>query len=388
MSLQIPSGGSYPRLIASLGRVVRSDGQHRWLTGTAPTGAGTPQSATITVSGADNSATYAVRLRDTTPYGSGVDETVSVTTDGSATSAELTALLLAALQAIPGFGFFCVVTSSGLVITVTAKSGRSFALTEVLDPGNDLAIANTAAAAGPTFYFGRAVALGAPAYGTPVGNITPQVSLPSLTGARSTLVFDLVTNNTAQSVSLPIIHTPFGGQPSNVPLTFTTAASAALTIAALVTAAGTRFPTANVAITVADDIVTITFPAGDSIGVGTITDGTAEFTVTTTAGVLPQLGIVRDAGNVVSFDSYPGPTVPTSYHVGSGVPVALKSNGGTTYAVAFSGSSVAFGDQVYVDTASSPVGAFTNVPSATTIPFGARFDGLDPNDSTLAHVAI
>jgi hypothetical protein len=390
MSFQIPSGGQYPRLAASLGRVVRTDGQHRWLTGAAPTGAGTAQSATITVSGADNSATYSVRLLDATPYGSGVNEVISYTTDGSATDAELAAGLEAAFGAVPSLGLFVLpVSRSSLVLTVTAISGRSFTLSEVADPGNDLAIANTAAAAGPTFHFGHAAVLGAPATGSPVGNITPAVTLPVITSARSTLVFDLVTNNNSQSVSLPVIHTPFGGQPSNVPLTFTTGASAALTIAALVAAATSRFPTANVAITTADDVVTITFPAGDSIGVGTITDGTADFTVTTTQGVLPSLCLVRDAGNVPGYDAFPGPNIVTSYPIGSGVPVAAQANGGTVYAAAIAAVTPAFGDQVYVDTASSPAGKLTNAASLTTIPWvGVRFQGVDPNNSAIAHIAL
>lgn len=390
MSIQLPIIGAESYPAGFLGRIVRS----AWtsvILGLLDAEGPTEQSTVIAIGGAENSSDYSIRVQSSTGN-TVIDETVTVTTDASATVAELRDLLSDALLANPTI--LAVLEYPVLAtaqITLNAKPGRAFSVTFPDNPTTDLVATTTAASAAPSYLYGQAVERVDALSGQPAVSANGGAQRPAAAAASgATLVVTLATNANTETSVLPLIHTPSGAAPSLAPLSTTAGASAAATTAALVAAAEARFPDATVEITVADSEVTITFPPGDTIGIGTPTNsGSLDVTYAATAGSLPSFGIVYDERATAPLETRSGLSTVLGPDAGSGLAVIVPGDGSTEVAVYATGSSYTRGGAVYVGTDGAERGLLYAASSSTRVPFtGAKWVGLDPNDSTIAILAL
>ena len=392
-SLQSPAGGPLRRLARSIGRVVRSVPGREVHHSRLDAEGSQPQQAVITISGNTNGA-FTVEVADAGTPGTGISVQFSFTAASSSIDDIVTGLAAAANAAIAdeGLGFLMEAAVADLAantVTLDFHPGVAATITEIADPGTDMAIVNTAATSAPSYGFGDAVARTGIVSGQPDNGLSSGVQRPVITDTQSTLTYTLNTNANTETSSLDLIHTPYGGVPDARPLAYTAGASAAATTAAIATAAGTRFPTATVTDNSGASVV-IAFPAGDSIGIGALTEsGALDVSAAVAAGSLPTFELVRATDDVVQFGTYPGTSEGVSAHLaGNAIPTAGVS-GSTIYAVAATSTSIVDGDLVYVGTSGAERGQLYRSASSTRVPWPqATFRGLDPNNSSVAHIEL
>lgn len=292
----------------------------------------------------ENASVYTVRIVSTRA-GVTFDRSYSVTTTGT-TGAALIDLIDAALRADEDLGRLITLIEQPTTETLrlTWAMDRTGTITFTANPGTDLSVATTAA--GFTQYlFGQGVQLSQSG-----GAVTAQN--PAGTGG-GTLVVDLATNNTAQAISWDMTVTAPDGTVRQQAVAATSDTTAALTIAALVVALEAAFPEADVEITTADEVITVTFPPGYSPArTSPIVDGTVVLTaVTTPADPLPEIGIVHyDRQHTAPIENPTGPTEATGPRPGMAFQVVRRGAGNLEYIVPLASGSPAMGGPVYVDT--------------------------------------
>lgn len=292
----------------------------------------------------ETASVYTTRIVSTRA-GVTFDRSYSVTTTGT-TAAALIDLIDAALRADEDLGRLITLIEQPTTETLrlTWAMERTGTITFTANPGTDLSVATTAA--GFTQYlFGQAVQLSQSGAALLARN-------PLGTGG-GTIVVDLATNNTAQAISWDMTVTAPDGTVRQQAVTATSDTTAALTIAALVVALEAAFPEADVEITTADEVITVTFPPGYSPArTSPIVDGTVVLTaVTTPAEALPEIGIVHyDRQHTAPVENPTGPTEATGPRPGMTFNVVRGPNRGIEYIVPLASGSPAMGGPVYADT--------------------------------------
>jgi hypothetical protein len=365
MAVQNPLAGSSPDLTrASLGSLIRGSVPLQGLQAYADTAGVRAQSVVVSHAGTvDNAAAYSLRFVSTTE-GLPLDVTVSFTT-ASTSGAALDAGLKAAILAESSLGLLVTgVTVGTNEITIAFADGRSATVTAPSNSTTTADLTVTSTAAGWTQYsWGEAAEIVAlsPLLSTQYDQgIRPPV-LPTL----GTAVITLTTNTNSQTYTAVYLHTYADGQAAHSDkLVVSSAASAALTTAAIVAAAEALWPTASVAITTADSVVTVTFPAGEAVAVisEANTSTLAIATATTEAGDLPVLGLVVRTEDEEPLPVRLGVTSLTGPQQGTAPLVARGT--GAQWAVTAPGTSFA-GSRVYVDTS----GVLYDAPSVARIPW-------------------
>lgn len=340
--------------VARIGQAIRSVGTRAVLQARLDAAGVRAQVTVISVPATvDNAATYQIRFLSTTP-GLALDKTVSYTTTSTTGSACRNGLI-AAIEAESSLGLLIASAEPGTnIITVTgADPGRTFSVSYPSNASTtvDLSTTSSTAPGYSTYLYGQAVQV-VDVSGQPTGMSVQGVQDPAIP-TRATLVANLATNTNSQTSTVRVQRTFADGRPAEMNiLTFASGASAATTIANLVAAAEALWPTADVTITVVDDVVTVTFPAGESVSVTSVTNtSTLDIAYTTTAAAaLPQLALVVDGYDVA-------PTLPGYLSGGSDVtgplggtpPLTADPSGSTEWCVATPGTSLA-STRVYVDT--------------------------------------
>lgn len=363
------AGASADQPVARIGQIIRSVGGRVNMQARLDAAAIRAQVTVISVPATvDNAATYQIRFVSTTP-GLELDVTVSFTTTSTTGSACRNGLI-AAIEAESSLGLLIASAAPGTnIITLTgADPGRTFTVSY---PSNatttvDLSTTSSTAPGYSTYLYGQAVEV-VEVSGQPTGMRAQGVQDPALP-TRATLVANIATNTNSQTSTVVVTHTYADGRPATIDtLVVASAASAALTTAEIVAAMEALWTDASVAITVADDEVTATFPPGESVGIiSVVNTSTLDIAYTTTAaGDLPQLALVVD-----SYDVAPNP--PTYLGGGTDVtgprggtpPLTADPSGSTEWCVATPGSTLA-GTRVYVDTD----GVLYDAPAVDRIPW-------------------
>lgn len=318
----------------------------------------------------DNAAAYSLRFLSTTE-GLALDVTVSYTTTGT-TGAALDAGLKAAIEAESSLG---LLVSSVVVgtnqITITFVDGVTATVTAPSNATTTADLTVTSTAPGWTTYtWGQAVeVIGVPsdlAEGQYDEEVRPIV-LPTL----GTLVITLTTNDNGSDYTLVAMHSYADGTaPIAETFTATAGASDAATIAAIVAAAESKWPNASVAITTADEEVTVTFPAGEELSIiSQANEGTlAVASAVTAAGAVPALSLVLRNNNEEPLPVRNGVTSITGPTAGT-APLTLDPSPGCEWCVTAPGTTFAT-TKVYADAA----GVLYDEPSVLRTPYvGARW---------------
>lgn len=341
--------------VARIGQIIRSVGSRTNLKARLDAAAVRAQVTVITVPATvDNAAVYSIRVLSTTP-GLPYDETFSFTT-ASTTGTAAIAGLIAAMEAESSLGLLVSGIAAGATtITLTGSDpGRTFTVSY---PSNatttiDLSTASTTAPGYSTYLYGQAVQV-VDVSGQPVGMGTTEGVQDPAIPTRATLVANIATNTNSQTSTVRVTRTYADGRPATVDvLVVASGASAALTTAAIVAAAEALWPTANVAITVVDDVVTVTFPAGESVGIISVANtSTLDIAYSTTAAAdLPRFALVVDSYDVApTLPGYLSGGTDVTGPLGGTPPLTADPSGSTEWCVATPGTSLA-STRVYVDT--------------------------------------
>lgn len=356
------------------------------------------QQSTISAAGANNNATYSVRVVST---GLGVDETVSFLTDGTATDVELTAGLLAAMQANGAISTAFEVsspTTTSILLQGTPGADYAFAVTFPANPGTQLSVATGQNAAdGGTYRLGRALELvGASAsvqtaqstcrpiaaanFGTERGDFTVTFDAA---GTYAT-GFQIRNLQTGEIRSVQIL-TPAG---ADLPTTLTDIQTA---IEGVV---GTSLPSGTV-VTVASPDVQVALPPGwvylipatEALAFGGAADLTFAVGVFGMV-VAASIALVRDPRDRAPIRGVANDD--TTIEAGRAVPYVAKGNGGLWCCALADGETVTPGDDVYIETAAGDdLGALRATQTATSVQApGWEFRRADPHDAGQAIVFI
>lgn len=354
-SIQNPIAGPLAdQPVARIGQAIRSVGARAVLQARLDAAGVRAQVTVISVPATvDNAADYQIRIVSTTP-GLTFDETYAYTT-ASTTGSACRNGLIAAMEADSALGLLVSEIEAGTnIITLTgADPGRTFSVSYPSNASTtvDLSTTSSTAPGYSTYLYGQAVQV-VDVSGQPTGMSVQGVQDPAIP-TRATLVANLATNTNSQTSTVRVSHTYADGRPATIDvLTFASGASAATTIGNLVTAAEALWTLADVTITVADDVVTTTFPAGETVAIVSVTNtSTLDIAYSVTAAAdLPQLALVVDGYDVA-------PTLPGYLSGGSDVtgplggtpPLTADPSGSTEWCVATPGTSLA-STRVYVDT--------------------------------------
>jgi hypothetical protein len=363
------AGSSADQPVARIGQIIRSVGGRVNLQSRLDAAGVRAQVTVISVPATvDNAATYQIRIVSTTP---GLELDVTVEHLTAATTGSLCRNgLIAAIEAESSLGLLIASAAPGTnIITLTgADPGRTFTVSY---PSNatttvDLSTTSSTAPGYSTYLYGQAVEV-VEVSGQPTGMRAQGVQDPELP-TRATFIANIATNTNSQTSTVRVTHTYADGRPATIDtLEVSSGASAALTTAAIVAAAEALWTDASVAITVVDDVVTVTFPPGESVGViSVVNTSTLDIAYSTTAAAdLPQLALVVD-----SYDVAPNP--PTYLGGGTDVtgprggtpPLTADASGSTEWCVTTPGSTLA-GTRVYVDTD----GVLYDAPAVDRIPW-------------------
>lgn len=342
----------------------------------------TLQSDLISVAGAEASSLYSVRFLNTAPNRQGLFATPSYTTDSSTSATELRDGLIAAIDADGLAGSMVAVSAvSTDQILVIWLQGQKGTISFPANPTTDLTQASvTAALPFPIFYFGRAVQV---VDSMSVQAISSEAVInPTLAGGP-TIVFDLTTNNTAQSLSADIL---VNGVLYDFAATSSTTAD--LTLAAVATGLETAgFAASQITTDLTGDTVTVQLPPGSTGSVANQALGTVVATWAVTAPTAyAQFALVCDGEQppCLCVDEGQG------YASAAGGVLTANPSGGTVWAVPFSESSVITGGPVYVETTvGDNLGKLYTASSATRILWPeAKWVRVDPSNSTLAHIRL
>lgn len=356
--------------VARIGQAIRSVGL-RAVTQARLDAAGVRAQVTVISVPAtvDSGATYQIRFLSTTP-GLALDKTISFTTS-TTTGTTCRNGLIAAIEAESSLGLLISSAVGGTnIITVTgADPGRTFSVSY---PSNatttiDLSTTSSTAPGYVSYTYGQAAQV-VDISGLPTGMASTEGIQDPAIPTRATLVANIGTNTNSQTSTVRVQRTFADSRPPQMDiLVVSSGASAAATTAAIVAAAEALWPTADVTITVVDDVVTVTFPAGESVSVTSVVNtSTLDIAYTTTAAAaLPRLCLVVDADDVA-------PTMPGYLSGGTDItgplagtpPLTADPDGSTEWCVAAPGSSLA-STRVYVDTD----GVLYDAPAYDRIPW-------------------
>lgn len=368
---QNPLAGSDPGLIrAALGTVIRGTLPPQGVQAMPDMDGVRAQSTAIGVPATvDSGATYQIRVLGTTE-GIPFDQTYSFTTSSTSGSACRDGLI-AAMRADSALGIFVASITAGTnLITLGFADGRTAAVSAPSNATTTVDLTVTTTAPGWTSYtWGRAaqVVAASPLLSTQYDQGVQLPVLPTL----GTLVLTLATNTNSQTFTGVYLHTYGDGQPPKTEtLTVSSAATAALTTAAIVTAAAALWPTASVEITTADEEVTVTFPAGEQVTIiSEVNTSTLDIGgAVTAAGDLPELCLIVQNHDEEPIPVRSGVTSLTGPAQGS-APLTARGTADVQWCVTAPGTSFASA-RVYVDAS----GVLYDAPAVTRIPWpGARW---------------
>jgi hypothetical protein len=373
--MSLPFNGRESRSIASIGRMVRGGhpNQVARIDATGPVLSNsvitfdTPVDATAyTISGIVSDADGVVVAAGLWPI-----------TTTAASIANIRDHFLAAIGADGTFmPFISSLETASTTLTVTALSGYTVALTEVLDAGSDISIANNAASAAPQYLWGRAYEVRPDMEGITQGIRAPAalsggtITLTITHAASSTYTAQVIVDGTQRTIS------------------FASGGNAGATDDAAEAAASAAVPEAVVTNPSTGSVV-LTFAAGISlavISVAAVGESSAMTAAAVQGSAVPRYCLAIDDHRTLRLE---GQAAPLGPQIGGVILTADSSGKECQYAVQSPGS-VSLDAKVYVETASGAnLGRLYSSPSGTRALWReAAWVRNDPGNSNLAHVAF